>query len=138
MLCSEIMEDKVKSVDQNDDVGKAAKMMRDSEIGFVPVCDPESSKLVGTLTDRDITIRLVAENKPPKTNVAEIMSTAPMYCHTDDDVEEARELMEAHRISGMIVVDENEKLAGVISLADIAGTGTTDEAGETLTQIKQP
>ena len=138
MLCSEIMEDKVKSVDQNDDVGKAAKMMRDSEIGFVPVCDPESSKLVGTLTDRDITIRLVAENKPPKTKVAEIMSRAPMFCHCNDDVEEARELMEANQISRMIVLDENERLAGVISLFDIAGIESTDRTGETLSEIKQP
>ncbi len=138
MLCGEIMENNVKFVGQNDDAGKAAKIMRDAEIGFVPVCDPKSSKLVGTLTDRDITIRLVAENKPPKTRVADIMSTHPIFCHADDDVEEARELMEAHQVSRMIVLDENERVTGVISLADITGNDRTARAGETLSEIKQP
>src|SRR5258708_40169066 len=102
MLCSEIMENTVKFVRQNDAVSKAAEMMRDGEIGFVPVCDPKSSKLIGTLTDRDIAVRLLAENKPLKTRLAEIMSTAPVFYHAGDNVEEARELMEAHQISRMI------------------------------------
>src|SRR5258708_13363477 len=116
MLCSEIMENNVKFVRQNDAVSKAAEMMRDGEIGFVPVCDPKSSKLIGTLTDRDIAVRLVAENKPLKTKVAEIMSTAPVFCHADDNVEEARELLQAHHIPRIIFLNQNEQLPPPISL----------------------
>ncbi len=53
--------------------------MRDAEVGFLPVCDPEDNKIVGTLTDRDIAIRLVAQRKEAETPVSEIMSTAPIF-----------------------------------------------------------
>ena len=93
--------------------------MKEAEIGFLLVCDPENNKIVGTLTDRDIAIRLVAQRKEAETSVSEIMSTAPIFCHSDDDVDKARELMESHQVSRMIVLDDNDGLAGILSLRDI-------------------
>ena len=100
------------------------------------MCDPENNKIVGTLTDRDIAIRLVAQRKEAETPVSEIMSTAPIFCHSDDDVEEARKLMEAHQISRMIVLDDNDGLAGIISLAEISAD--EESSGQTLHEIKRP
>jgi CBS domain-containing protein len=126
MQCKEIMEKDVQFVFADEKVDSAAEMMRDSEIGFVPVCDPENKKVVGTLTDRDIAIRIVAESRAAETPVSEVMTTAPIFCNSDDDVGQARELMESHQVSRVIVLDNSERLAGVISLADIA----EDEAPE--------
>ena len=120
----------------DDEVGSAAKTMRDAEIGFLPVCDPENNKIVGTLTDRDIAIRLVAEGKEPETPVSDVMTTAPIFCHSDDDIAKARELMESHQVSRMIVLDDNDGLAGIISLADIAAD--EESSGQTLHEIKRP
>ena len=75
MQCSEIMEQDIQLVHRDDEVASAAKTMRDAEIGFLPVCDRENNKIVGTLTDRDIAIRLVAEGKEPRRSVSDVMTT---------------------------------------------------------------
>jgi CBS domain-containing protein len=135
MQCKDIMEQNVQLIFSNEKAVSAAEIMKDSEIGFVPVCDPENKKVVGTLTDRDIAIRIVAEGRGAETPVSEVMTTAPIFCNSDDDVGQARELMESHQVSRVIVLDDNGRLAGVISLADIAD----DEAsGKTLHEIKRP
>jgi CBS domain-containing protein len=134
MQCMEIMEQNIQFVRRDDEVVTAAKTMRDAEIGFVPVCDPENNKIVGTLTDRDIAIRLVAEGKEPETPVSDVMTTAPIFCHSDDDTDKARELMESHQVSRIIVLDDHDRLAGIISLSDIADD---ESSGQTLHEIKR-
>jgi CBS domain-containing protein len=135
MQCKEIMEQNVQFVRRDDKVGSAAEIMKNAEIGFLPVCNPEDNKIVGTLTDRDIAIRLVAEKRIPETKVSDVMSTAPIFCHSDDDIDKARELMESHQVSRMIVLDDNDGLAGIVSLADIADD---ESSGQTLYEIKRP
>jgi CBS domain-containing protein len=135
MQCKEVMEQNVQFVRRDDEVGSAAKTMRDAEIGFLPVCDPENNKIVGTLTDRDIAIRLVAEGKEPETPVSDVMTTAPIFCHSHDDIDQARKLMESHQVSRVIVLDDNDVLAGIISLADIADD---ESSAQTLHEIKRP
>jgi CBS domain-containing protein len=137
MLCSEIMENDVKVVRPNDDIAKAASMMRDLEVVFLPVYDSENARLVGTLTDRDIAIRLVAERKPLKTKVSEVMSKEPVFCPDTDEVDEARDLMESHQVSWMIILDENEQIAGVISLSDLDSPGNTLEENQTSVVFAQ-
>jgi CBS domain-containing protein len=136
MKCKEIvMGQNVEFVFSNEKAVSAAQMMKDLEIGFVPVCDLENKKVVGTLTDRDIAIRIVAEGRSAEIPVAEVMTTAPIFCNSDDDIGQARELMGSHQVSRVIVLDNSGRLAGVISLADI----TEDEAsGRTLHEIKRP
>ena len=135
MQCKQIMRQNVQFVRGDDEVGSAAETMRNAEIGFLPVCDPENNKIVGTLTDRDITIRLVAEKKMPEIPVADIMTTAPIFCHGNDDIGKARELMESHQVSRIIVLDDNDGLAGIISLRDITDN---ESSGQTLHEIKRP
>jgi CBS domain-containing protein len=135
MQCKRIMEQNIQFVGRDDEVASAAQTMRDAEVGFLPVCDPEDNKIVGTLTDRDIAIRLVAQRKEAETPVSEIMSTAPIFCHSHDDVDKARELMESHQVSRMIVLDDNDGLAGIISLRDITDN---ESSGQTLHEIKRP
>jgi CBS domain-containing protein len=134
MQCREVMEQNIQFIGRDDEVASAAKTMRDAEIGFLPVCDPENHEIVGTLTDRDIAIRLVAEGKEPEIPVSDVMTTAPIFCHSDDDIDKARELMESHQVSRVIVLDDNDGLAGIISLADIADD---ESSGQTLHQIKR-
>ena len=135
MLCSEIMNRDIKVISESESAAKAAEMMYDYDIGFIPVYDANRKKLVGTVTDRDIALRLVAQHKQPDTPVAEIMTKNLIFCHSDEDVMEARELMEGNQVSRMIVLDSNDQIAGIISLADLPDD---DENSETLKAIKQP
>jgi CBS domain-containing protein len=135
MLCSEVMNRDVKVIAENEPTALAAEMMRKYDIGFIPVCDSDRKKLVGTITDRDIVLRLVCECKQPDIPVREVMTKQLIFCHSDEDVTEARELMEGNQVSRMIVLDSNEHIAGIISLADLSAD---DETRETLEAIKQP
>jgi CBS domain-containing protein len=135
MQCREVMEQNIQFVGLDDEVASAAKTMREAEIGFLPVCDPENNKIVGTLTDRDIAIRLAAEGKEPQIPVSDVMTTAPIFCHSNDDIDKARELMESHQVSRIIVLDDNDGLAGIISLRDITDN---ESSGQTLHEIKRP
>jgi len=92
------------------------------------------------LTDRDITIRATADGRDPsKTKVSEVMSTDLAYCLEDQEVEEAVSVMEARQIRRLPIVNQNKRLIGIISLADIAvHVGDRDLSGETLEEISAP
>jgi CBS domain-containing protein len=86
----------------------------------IPVCDGQ--KLAGLATDRDITVRAVAEGRDPsEVRVTEVMSSDIAYCFGDETVEQAAKLMEAKQIRRLPVLDGNKQLAGIISLGDIFG-----------------
>jgi CBS domain-containing protein len=97
----------------------AAARMREQNIGFLPVCD-DGMQVLGTVTDRDIAIRIVAERLPADTPVEQIMTREVVACYPEDDVEVAKELMADHRKSRIMCVDDAGSLIGVISLSDIA------------------
>lgn len=101
---------------------EAARVMRDGNIGFLPV--GENDRLVGTLTDRDITVRGVAEGTDTRSlAVADVMSPELVYCLEDQDVGEAAALMAEHRVRRLPVLGRDKRLVGIVSLGDIA-TGT--------------
>ena len=112
--------------------------MKDLDVGLIPVCDGD--RLKGVLTDRDITIRATADGRDPsKTKVSEVMSTDLAYCLEDQEVEEAVSVMEARQIRRLPIVNQNKRLIGIISLADIAvHVGDRDLSGETLEEISAP
>jgi CBS domain-containing protein len=116
----------------------AAKKMKDLDVGLIPVCDGD--RLKGVLTDRDITIRATADGRDPsKTKVSEVMSTDLAYCLEDQEVEEAVSVMEARQIRRLPIVNQDKRLIGIISLADIAvHVGDRDLSGETLEEISAP
>jgi CBS domain-containing protein len=137
MRCQDIMEKDVECVSPRDTVEDAAIRMRDEDIGFLPVCD-DSRQVLGTLTDRDVVVRLVAARKPASGMVEEIMTKEVVSCRPEDDVREAQQAMARSQKSRIVCVDADGRLAGVISLADIAKHQGGGDTGQTLRDVKQP
>ena len=134
----DIMTRNVEVVSAGASLKNAAKKMKDLDVGLIPVCDGD--RLKGVLTDRDITIRATANGRDPsKTKVSEVMSTDLAYCLEDQEVEEAVSVMEARQIRRLPIVNQDKRLIGIISLADIAvHVGDRDLSGETLEEISAP
>lgn len=101
-----------------DTIQEAARQMREENIGFLPVCD-DSEKVLGTITDRDIALRVVAEGKSFDTKVEDVMSREVVSASADDDISDAESLMSSRQKSRLIVTDGDGKLEGVISLSDL-------------------
>jgi CBS domain-containing protein len=136
MRSEEIMKKTVKCSSADETVERAAKMMREHNVGFLPICD-DQKRVLGTITDRDIAIRVVADEKPGATKIRDVMTTEIIACRPDDDVERAAELMGAHQKSRMLVVDDQKHLVGVISLSDIAQKSSDKNAAKTMRDVSQ-
>jgi len=120
MLCETIMKRNVQCVSAADSVHVAAVTMRDCNVGFIPICD-SMGKVVGTLTDRDITLRVTAENRDPLATIcAAVMTREVIACSPEDDIAAAERLMERNKKSRVLCIDDTGELVGVISLSDIA------------------
>lgn len=119
-------------------VQEAAQMMNDQSIGVLPVCD--GTKLLGMITDRDITTKVVAAGSyPVEVTVQEAMTTPIVYCFEDQDVQEAARMMESMQIRRLVVLDRDKKLVGITSLGDIAlKAGQAYLANEVLTKVSEP
>ena len=137
MQIQQIMTQGVEFVEGDTPIINAAELMRDEDIGFLPVC--ENDRIVGTVTDRDITIRAVAQGFDPRTaTVREVMTQEVFYCYADEDVEHAGKVMQENEVRRMLILNRQKRLAGVISLGDIAkAAGEKELAGETLGQIAE-
>ncbi len=117
---------------------EAAQRMRDLDSGVMPV--GERDRLVGMLTDRDITVRATAEGKDPNgTPVREVMTTEVVYCFEDDDVRDAARKMEEHQVRRLIVLNRDKRLVGIVALGDIAVHAPSDQlAGEITEAVSEP
>jgi CBS domain-containing protein len=108
----------------------------------VPVIENEQSrKIVGVVTDRDLCMNIVAEGRDPRTTqVHECMTTTVVSCSPQDSVEKATDLMRENQIRRIVVVDEQHRLAGIVSMADIVGRANvkTAETHETLKTVSAP
>src|SRR6478672_10228252 len=98
MRCEEIMQRKIEYVTLQDSVERAAERMRDMDIGFLPVCDA-ARHVLGTLTDRDVAVRVVADKRPPSTHVGDVMTREVVACRPTDDVGRAEQLLRDRRKS---------------------------------------
>jgi CBS domain-containing protein len=117
-------------------LAEAARLMRDNDVGFLPICDSEGS-VVGVLTDRDLVIRAMAQERPNSTRVEDLMSEDLAVCHAGDDLADCERLMRANMVSRIIVLGDDERLAGVVSLADLANRDEDDERlGGLLSDVK--
>jgi CBS domain-containing protein len=135
MRCQEIMKTSVEYAKLTDSVQSAARIMRDRNIGFLPVCDA-GGRAVGTLTDRDIAVRLASEDgSAAQTRVEDVMTRELISCLPTDDLARAEQLMATHKKSRVVVVDERGVTCGVISLSDIAERDSTTRAAVTLRQV---
>jgi CBS domain-containing protein len=135
MRCEKLMSKNVVCIDEDDTVQKAAVLMRDLNIGFLPVCDL-TGRVVGTVTDRDIAIRLCAEDGPAAaTPVGTLMSRELVACAQEDDVRVAESLMASYRKSRVLVLDPLGLPVGVISLSDIVWRDSNRHTARTLRKI---
>lgn len=128
----ELMTPNVVVVSPDDSLQNAARKMQEQDIGFLPVCDGQ--RLIGTLSDRDITVRAVAQGLDPKaTPVREFASPQPVWCFDDQDVGEAAHRMQEKQVRRLMVLRRDDKrLVGVVSLGDLAANGTREISSEVL------
>jgi CBS domain-containing protein len=102
-------------------VQDAARLMRDNDCGCIPVVeDSQDNRLIGILTDRDITCRCTADGKGANTSVREAMSRDPKVCAPDDDVQQVETIMAQHQVRRVPVVDSRGSCVGMIAQADLA------------------
>jgi CBS domain-containing protein len=130
MLVSEIMSRDVKIAAPGDPLVKAAKMMAESDVGFLPV--GENDRLVGMVTDRDITVRAVAKGRAPSDcTVRDVMTSDVKYVFEDDDTEDVARNMADLQVRRLPVLNRDKRLVGIVSLGDLATRGDDSAAIET-------
>jgi CBS domain-containing protein len=121
---------------------QAATLMRDHDCGSIPVVeDLKVKRLVGTVTDRDLAIRGLAEGRGPETAVSELMTDDPVTCVPEDEVEDVRQVMVQALVRRVPVVDEDGVLVGIVAQADLAreeGAATDREVGRIVEAISEP
>ena len=137
MQIKDVMTHEVASLDIKDTVEHAAQMMNEFNIGSLPVC--ENEKVIGMVTDRDITLRSVAQGQNTKTQtVREIMSSNPVTINPTTDVNDAVRIMSERQVRRLPVV-ENNKVIGMVALGDIAvEPQLCDNAEDALKNISEP
>ncbi len=138
MRVKEIMTPAVEVIHPDSTLEEAAARMKSLDIGPLPVSD--GNRLVGMLTDRDITVRATAEGEDPKSvRVRDIMTEGVLYCYDDQLVGDAARMMQEHQVRRLVVVNRDKRLVGIVSLGDLA-VHTRDEelAGETLEEVSEP
>jgi CBS domain-containing protein len=119
MKVKQIMHKGVQWVSPNTPVTTLAKEMLEQDIGAVPV--GENDRLIGMVTDRDITLRALANGKDiSKLTASDVMSKGVTWCRDSDDVNQAARLMESKHVRRLPVIDENKRLVGMLSLGDIS------------------
>jgi CBS domain-containing protein len=132
--CREIMTKSVTTATREMSLREIAKLMRDGDMGILPIVD--GKKLVGLVTDRDIVVRAVAEGKDSSTKVDEVMSKEIFSVKPSDFVFEAVRLMGDKQVRRIPVVDEQDELVGIIAIADVAlEMEDQREIAETLEEI---
>ena len=135
MNISEVMSRDVKIAAPGDTLQHAAQMMKDIDAGVLPVGD--NDRLVGILTDRDITIRAVALGKSPATcHVRDVMSSDIKYVYEDESVEDAAKNMGDLQIRRLPVLNRDKRVVGIVSLGDVA-LKKKDSAGEALKDVSR-
>jgi CBS domain-containing protein len=136
LKCREIMTSNVQTITAEMTLEKAAQMMKDGDIGVLPVVNPETNKLVGIVTDRDIVVRAVAVGKTPETIVAEVMTTELFTARPDDFAFEAIRTMGERQVRRIPIIDDSGALQGIVSMADVALEMEDErEIAETLEEI---
>lgn len=135
---SEVMTPDPQCVSEKDSVVDAARIMQSADTGIVPVVDGDR-KIIGMITDRDIVVRLIAEGKDvQKARVNEVMTKSVRKVNEDAQINDVVELMSSAQIRRVPVVNKNDEIVGIVSLADLAtGKTETGKVGKTVEQISE-
>ena len=136
MQIREVMTEQVRTVRPDTALPEVARIMRDEDIGAVPVAD--NDRLVGMVTDRDIVVRAVAEGEVDRQTAGEVMSPKIACCREDDSVDEVLRNMGEQQVRRLPVVDGDMHVVGIVSLGDLSRTAQPSEAGESLADISSP
>jgi CBS domain-containing protein len=140
MTCRDVMTTNPSFCVPGDPALRAAEIMRDENIGPVPVvAGTDDRRVLGIVTDRDLTVRLIADGRAPEaTRVDDVMTANPVTCREEDGIEEALETMSRHQVRRVPVVDGDGRLIGIIAQADVARLMDEEEVGEVVEDISQP
>jgi CBS domain-containing protein len=139
MQVQDVMTSGVECADPDMTLQQAAQKMQQLDVGLLPVCG-NRDKLVGMVSDRDIVIRGVASGKDPRTTeVREVMTPEVLYCFDDQDVTEAAQMMTENQIRRLVVLNRDKRLAGIVSLGDLAvDSGDAELVGNALAGVSEP
>jgi CBS domain-containing protein len=137
MQLKKIMTPEVERLPKDASIHEVAQKMKTLDVGMIPVYDGD--RLVGMVTDRDITLRVVAEARDATNTPAHaVMTPEVIYCFEDQTIEEAAQVMEKQQIRRLIVLNRDKRLVGIVSLGDLATHRQGKKAaGEALSEISQ-
>lgn len=133
----DVMSRDVKLVTPETTIREAAQQMRDGDFGMLPVA--EDDRMIGAISDRDIAIRAIADDKGPATAVREVMSEGICWAYEDESVEQAAKIMSERQVRRLPVVNREKRLVGIVALGDFAvDSSEIEPAAEALSGISQP
>lgn len=133
----DLMSRDVKVIGPDMTIGDAARTMRDGGFGMMPV--GEGDRMIGTISDRDIAIRAVAEGRDAATRVREVMSKGIAWAYEDESVEQAAAIMSKRQVRRLPVVNRDKRLVGIVALGDIAvESSEIQPAARALAEISKP
>lgn len=132
MKVKEVMTRECRWISPDTTVAEAAQIMRNRDIGFLPVGDEAQKKLIGTLTDRDIVIRCTAEGfNPTEHEVEHVMTKDVLYCFEDEEIEQVCQNMADVRVRRLPVMSRDKKLVGIVSFGDLSQAAKKEEIANT-------
>jgi len=132
----DVMTSNPRSLESGSSAVEAARLMRDEDVGIVPIV--EGKKLVGTVTDRDIVTRVVADGKTPESvTVGDIASRELVTIDPQQDLDDALRLMARHQVRRLPVVEEDGKLVGIVAQKDVAMHASEAQTGEVVEDISR-
>ena len=135
MKCSDIMNKNVEWLTETDTIRKAATVMAETGVGFLPICDAEQ-RVIGVVTDRDLTTRVLAKKIDPDTTSAALVMSSPALTFLESaEVSEAEALMATERKARLVIIDAEEKLTGVLDLADVVESAPGRQSLQTVRAI---
>ena len=129
----DVMSSNFKWMAPDSPISQVAQQMRDMDCGFMPLA--ENDKMIGMITDRDITVRALAEGKDGNTPARDVMTPKTYYCYDDQDVEEVCNNMGEIQVRRLPVVNRDKRLVGIVSMGDLAQSASRPNVGQTEQQI---
>jgi CBS domain-containing protein len=134
MKVKDAMHKGVEWVSPDTPIAKIARIMCDADIGSVPI--GENDRLVGMVTDRDITCRAVAESKDPsKTTARDVMTKGISYCRDSDDLDDALDMMQDKKLRRLPVIDAKKRMVGMLALGDVSHAAKPKAVGDVMSAV---
>jgi CBS domain-containing protein len=141
LKCSELMTTNPVCCLPGDTIESVAQWMKNEDVGSLPVVENhQTQKLIGIVTDRDITMRVIAEKRDPNnTRVVEVMTPNPIRCDVNDSLDKAADAMSQNQIRRIPIVNQDQQIVGIIAQADLA-TRLQDsrKSADVVQDVSQP